>query len=192
MPLAPEFVTKRDGAIDIPQLLLIKYRSSTRSGGFVDFDVHLGMSEDRMQEIARKLERLAELPDTPILSPVPVVDGCVKLMLFGRTSGDAPDPDDPGFVRSIHHAAKPALYGDNRAAFSVELDDRGITILDQAMRGEMAPIGVVYGLDYLALRPAYHVKLKIDWERTQDFMDKTYGHEGLFTIRSRSRTRSTS
>ena len=49
------------------------------------------------------------------------------------------------------------------------------------MRGEMAPIGVVYGLDYLALRPAYHVKLHIDWDRTQDIMDKTYGHEGLFT-----------
>ena len=63
----------------------------------------------------------------------------------------------------------------------MELDDRGVTILDQAMRGEMAPLGVVYGLDYLALRPAYHVKLKIDWDRVQDIMDTTYGHEGLFT-----------
>ena len=49
------------------------------------------------------------------------------------------------------------------------------------MRGEMAPIGVVYSLDYLALRPAYHVKLKIDWDRVQDIMDTTFGHEGLFT-----------
>ena len=98
------------------------------------------MSEEKLNDIARELQRLAELTDTPLLAPVPVVDGSVKLMLFGRTSGDTPDPDDPGFVRSIHHAAKPALYGDNRAAFSVELDERGVTILDQAMRGEMAPI----------------------------------------------------
>jgi hypothetical protein len=181
MPLSPRFVTRRDGAVDVPQLLLIKYRSATRVGGFVDFDVHLGMSEEEMADIAGELQRLANLDDRPHLSPVPVVDGSIKLMLFGRTTGDTAAPDTPGFVRAIHHAAKPALYGDNRAAFSVELDDRGVTILDQAMRGEMAPIGVVYGLDYLALRPAYHVKLSIDWDRVQDFMDTNYGHEGLFT-----------
>ena len=159
----------------MPQLLLIKYRSATRVGGFADFDVHLGMSEEELDATCeRELQRLANLDDLPRLSPVPVVDGSVKLMLFGRMSGDTPTPRrDPGFVRAIHHAAKPALYGDNRAAFSVELDERGITILDQAMRGEMAPIGVVYGLDYLALRPAYHVKLKIDWDRVQDIMDTT-------------------
>jgi len=181
MPLSPRFVTRKDGAVDVPQMLVIKYRSSTRVGGFADFDVHLGMSEEELGTVRRELQRLARLDDLPRLAPVPVVDGSVKLMLFGRMSGDTPATGDPGFVRAIHHAAKPALYGDNRAAFSVELDDRGITILDQAMRGEMAPIGVVYGLDYLALRPAYHVRLKIDWDRVQDIMDTTFGHEGLFT-----------
>ena len=181
MPLAPRFVTRKDGDIDVPQMLIVKYRSATRTGGFADFDVQLNMTDEELQAVRQELQRLAGLDELPNLSPVPLVDGNVKLMLFGRMSGDTPDPSDPGFVRSIHHSAKPALYGDNRAAFSVELDDRGITILDQAMRGEMAPIGVVYGLDYLALRPAYHVKLKIDWDRVQDFMDTTYGHESLFT-----------
>ncbi|HTA44026.1 MAG TPA: hypothetical protein VK789_16350, partial [Bryobacteraceae bacterium] len=181
MPLSPRFVTRKDGAIDVPQILLIKYRSSTRVGGFADFDVHLGLSEEELATVRQELQRLANLDELPRLTPAPVVDGSVKLMLFGRMSGDTPGPDDAGFVRAIHHSAKPALYADNRAAFSVELDDRGITILDQAMRGEMAPIGVVYGLDYLALRPAYHVKLKIDWDRVQDIMDKSYGQEGLFT-----------
>jgi hypothetical protein len=181
MPLAPRLVTRQDGAIDVPQMLVIKYRSSTRVGGFVDFDVHLGLNEEELRAVRQELQRLAHLDDLPQLAPVPVVDGSVKLMLFGRMSGDTPGADAPGFVRTIHHAAKPALYGDNRAAFSVELDDRGITIFDQAMRGEMAPIGIVYGLDYLALRPAYHVKLKIDWDRLQDILDTTYGHEGLFT-----------
>lgn len=134
MPLAPRFVTRRDGAIDVPQMLVIKYRSTTRVGGFADFDVHLGMSEAELEAVRRELQRLAGLADLPRLTPVPVVDGSVKLMLFGRTSGDTPAEDDAGFVRAMHHAAKPALYGDNRAAFSVELDDRGITILDQAMR----------------------------------------------------------
>jgi hypothetical protein len=63
----------------------------------------------------------------------------------------------------------------------VELDQEDITKLDAAIRGELAPIGVAYRLDYLALRPAYHVKLSIDWDRVQDILDTTYGHEGLFT-----------
>jgi hypothetical protein len=181
MPLAPRFVTRRDGGVDVPQLLLIKYRSAARSGGFADFDVRIGLNDEEHKAVRTELQRLARLDDLPRLEPVPVVDGSVKLMLFGRMSGDTAAPEDPSFVRAIHHAAKPALYGDNRAAFSVELDEKGITILDQAMRGEMAPIGVVYSLDYLALRPAYHVKLKIDWDRVQTLMDETYGHEGLFT-----------
>ncbi|MFT3801359.1 MAG: hypothetical protein QM766_09095 [Burkholderiaceae bacterium] len=181
MPLAPRFVTRRDGQIDVPQLLLIKFQSATQTGGFADFDVHLGLTPDELDEIRHELQRLARLTDVPNLAPVPVVDGSVKLMLFGRMSGDAPADGDNGFVKQIRHSAKPALYGDNRAAFSVELDQSGITILDQAMRGEMAPIGVVYSLDYLALRPAYHVSLRIHWDRVQDFLDQQYGQEGLFT-----------
>ena len=201
-PLGPHFVTRSDGTIDVPQLLLIKFRSASRTGGFLDFDVHLGLTGEEETAISRELRRLANLSAEPKLVPVPVVDGSVKLMLLGAESGvpatgagtGTPGAGTPGagigtpgsggtsdFVRSIHHAAKPSLYGDNRAAFSVELDERGITILDQAMRGEMAPIGVVYSLDYLALRPAYHVRLQIDWDRVQDVMDTTYGHEGLFT-----------
>src|SRR5262245_12290178 len=131
MPLAPSFVTRKDGAVDVPQMLVIKYRSATRTGGFADFDVHLGMSDSDMATLRQQLQRLANLDQLPNISPVPVVDGSVKLMIFGQMSGDAPNPDGTGFVRSIRSAAKPALYGDNRAAFSMELDDRGVTILDQ-------------------------------------------------------------
>jgi hypothetical protein len=180
-PLGPRFVTRKDGALDVPQVLLIKYRSATRSGGFLDFDVHLGLTDGELASVRREIQRLANLPRLPNLSPVPVVDGSVKLMLLGAQSGAAPAEGGPNFVRSIQYPAKPALYNNNPAAFSVELDERGVTILDQAMRGEMAPIGVVYSLDYLALRPAYHVSLHIDWDRMQDFLDETYGHEGLFT-----------
>ncbi|MCT9934392.1 hypothetical protein N5079_29725 [Planotetraspora sp. A-T 1434] len=177
LPLAPRFVTRTDGGIEAPEFLLIKFRSATRNGGFAEFDVDLGMSADRLETVRRELQRLAGVSEPPRLAPVPVIDGSVKLMIFGETG----DGGGPGFVRAVRHAAKPALYGDNRAAFSVELDERGVTILDQAMAGELAPIGVVYSLDYLALRPAYHVRLTIDWDRTQEILDETFGHEGQFT-----------
>ena len=133
-------MTQRNGAIEVPQLLLIKYASEVRTGGFADFDVHLAASEDELQTVRAKLQQLAALDEEPRLAPVPLVDGSVKLMLFGRETGDQetgdPAPADAApFVRSIHHSAKPALYGENRAAFSVELDQHGITILEQAMQG---------------------------------------------------------
>ncbi|GAA4036371.1 hypothetical protein GCM10022247_72640 [Allokutzneria multivorans] len=175
-PLAPQFVTRREGALEIPQLLLLEYRSAGPSGGFLDFDVHLGMSQEKLTSLENKLMSLANLGQRPRLSPVPVVDGSITLTLFGRTSSDP-----GGFVRAIRHSAKPALYGDNRAAFSVSLDERGVTLLRKAMLGESTLIGIGYSLDYLALRPAYHVKLQIDWDRTQDILDETFGQEGLFT-----------
>ncbi|WP_158895891.1 hypothetical protein [Amycolatopsis anabasis] len=177
-PLSPRFVTRTEGALEIPQLLLLEYRSAGPSGGFLNFDVHLGLSPERTRDLEDQLADLARLRQRPRLSPVPVVGGSVTLTLLGRQSGEQPGGD---LVRAIRHSAKPSLYGDNRAAFSVELDERGVTILRQAMLGELSPIGVTYSLDYLALRPAYHVKLRIDWNRTQDIMDETFGHEGLFT-----------
>ncbi|MFI5959352.1 hypothetical protein [Cryptosporangium sp. NPDC051539] len=205
-PLAPRFVTEKSGGLEVPRLSLLEFRSAAGGGGFVDFDVHLGLTDDELAEVADGVADLAGIAEAH-LSPVPVVDGTVSLMLFGAESGGgagggaagggaaggggaggggaggggAGGGGAGGFVKVFRHAAHPALYGDERAAFSVELDERGITLLRQAMALEMSPIGVVYGLDYLALRPAYHVRLSIDWDRTQDILDTTFGHESLFT-----------
>src|SRR5262249_58179009 len=117
--------------------------------------------------------------DKPRLAPVPLLDGSVRMMLFGQESpappasagGAATSPPPapppaagtapPKFVLRIDHAAKPALYGDNQAAFSVQLDQYGTAVLEQALKGEMAPVAVVYALDYLGLRPAFSVRLHL-------------------------------
>src|SRR5262249_11258482 len=87
----------------------------------------------------------------------------------------------PKFVTRIQNSAHPSLFGDNQAAFSVVLDQPGITILDKAMQGEMSPIGIVYSLDYLGLRPAFNVHLNIDWDRVQKALDEQFGVDTLFT-----------
>src|SRR5262249_25090026 len=69
----------------------------------------------------------------------------------------------------------------NEAAFSVMLDQYGVTVLEQALSGQMAPIAVVYWLEYLGLRPAYSVHLNIDWDRVQKHMDEHFGVDTLFT-----------
>src|SRR5262249_15302413 len=65
--------------------------------------------------------------------------------------------------------------------FSVMLDQDGITLLNQALQGEMSPIGVVYSLDYLALRPAYSVRLNVDWNRVQKHFEENFGFKAFIS-----------
>ena len=115
------------------------------------------------------------LHDTPVLSPVLVIDGTVKMMLLGRESGDPPPPagaPGPNFVVAINQPAKPAMFGNHQAAFSVMLGPDGVTVLEKAMQGELSPIGIVYSLEYLALRPAYNVAINVNWERVQKHIEE--------------------
>ena len=183
LPAAPHLTILEDKASGqrIPQFQLIKYRGRAGNGGFLNFDVNLGVEPETLDEVRRELRSREHLNADPRLSPVLLEDGTVKLMLFGKQSGDVVGPDTPEaqFVLKIDHHAKPALYGNNQAAFSVQLDQEGVTVLEKAMQGEMAPIGVVYALDYLALRPAYNIRLSIDWERVQKHFEEHLGVNSL-------------
>ncbi len=193
MPAQPRLRTVKSasGGPAAPRIQLIKYRSQRGGGGFLTFDVHVGLSEQEVDDIASEIRRLARLPSTPRVAPVQLIDGSVRLLIFGEDSGATPEPGRPGssspppaakrFVLKMQHFAKPSLFGDNGAAFSVELDEPGTAIMEKAMQGEISPIVVVYSLDYAALRPAYSVRLQIDWDRVQTALDESYGHEGIFT-----------
>lgn len=198
MPLVPRLGTATDSAtgLSVPQLSLVKFRGEAGNGGFLDFDVNLGLDDERRTRIESKLQSRAGLRDKPRLTPIPVVGGSVKLMMLGADSADPPtdpatdpaaDPSaDPStaepvrFVVKMEHAASPSLYGDNQAAFSVQLDQAGVTVMERALQGEMAPIGVVYRLDYLALRPLYAYRIKADWSRVQTHFEETFGFSLFF------------
>ncbi len=185
LPIAPHLSFEKDAPTGkrIPQIQVIKYRGRAGNGGFLSFDVNLGIEQSALDDIKAELKRVDKLPAPPRLAPVPLVDGSVKMMLFGAQSGAAPPGDvtGPKFVLKINHNAKPALYGHNQAAFSVQLDQEGVTVLEKALQGEMSPIGVVYSLDYLALRPAYAVRLNVDWDRVQKHMDEHFGAAVFFS-----------
>ena len=189
MPMSPHLSVIGDGALTIPKINVIKFTgrptpgADVVSGGFLDFDCNLGIEPDRLAAIADQLRGEAQLSDQPRLAPVPLIGGTVRMMLFGKESpneetglpGSHPEGEEvpgPQFVQKIVHAANPSLYGDNQAAFSVRLDQEGVTILDQAMRDEMLPIGVVYSLEYVALRPAYNITVEADWDRVQKHIEE--------------------
>jgi hypothetical protein len=208
LPMMPHLtmVTNAATGVAAPQLQLIEYEGSAGTGGFIDFDVNIGIDPAALSEVANQVERQLNLNSTPRLSPVVFVDGAVKLLMLGAETADASSSaaastategaepltasatattvaapaSGPQFVIKIENAAKPALYGDNQASFSVQLDQYGATIMDQALQGQLAPIAVIYSLQFLALRPAFHVHLTADWNRVQTYLDSEYSGGFLF------------
>ena len=199
LPMMPHLtmVTDPTSNVSLPQLQLIEYTGSAGTGGFLNFDVNIGMSDQLRAEVASEVQNQLSLSGTPVLSPVTFVDGTVKLVMLGAQSADpppppgsgpsapaptapAPPPGTPQFVLKIQNAAKPALYGENQATFSVQLDQYGATILQQALQGQMAPIAVIYSLQFLGLRPAFKVNMTVDWNRVQTYLDQSYSGGFLF------------
>ena len=193
MPLTPHLTTARDpgaGNIEVPRFSLIRFRGRAGSGGFLNFDVNIGASQRQLDQISQQIQQEQKLRSPPRIAPVTVVDGNVRLLMLGKQSDDAPaspaavspaTTDGPQFVLKMDHSAKPSLYGDNQAAFSVKLDAAGVTVIERSLEGEILPIAVVYSLDILGLRPAYSVRLSIDWDRVQNHMDETSKQKFLFS-----------
>lgn len=184
MPLAPHLtIRKDDGGIAMPQFSLIRFKGEAGTGGFLNFDVNLGLESGRFNAVKSAVQQKAGIDQEIRLAPLPVIDGSIRLIMLDKDSGAvAPRPGEPAppeaalrFVEKINHAAKPSLYGDNQAAFSIQLTEDGAKTILQSLEGEILPIAVVYSLEYLGLRPAYNVRLKIEWDRVQKHMDESFG-----------------
>ncbi len=188
-PAAPHLTMRTDEQTGdkVPVFQLLKYRDDAGSGGFLNFAVDLSIDDEVMEEVASDLRGLMNLRDKPKMSPIFFEDGDVQLMILGAGSNsdeDAPpaapdaDPDAGRFVKAIHHS-KPSLYGDNNAIFSVELDEDGVQLMEAAMQGQHSGIGVIYALHFFALRPAYNVKVTVDWDRVQTHFEETFSGRAL-------------
>ena len=212
LPMNPRLTQLPDSQTGnkVPQIQVIEYRGTAGMGGFLNFDCNIGVDPDKLEDVGQQIKQKLRLRDKARLGPVPLIDGRVRIMLFGAStadsglatgggtaggSGSAPGSlvstvvttspttgtqAGPKFVTKIDQAAKPSLYGDNQAAFSVALDQSGVTVLKKAMQGELSPIGIVYSLDYLALRPAYNVSVNVDWDRVQKHLDEHFSTNSLF------------
>lgn len=214
LPMMPRLTQLPDSQTgqNVPQISIIKFRGTAGNGGFLNFDCNIGVDQSTLDDVAQQLKQKMRLRDTPRLGPVPLIDGRVRLLLFGASTPDTTQPagagagagtsggggtvatattttvttspigtpTGPKFVTKIDQAAKPALFGDNQAAFSVALDQAGVTVLEEAMKGELSPIGIVYSLDYLALRPAYNVSVSVDWDRVQKHLNEKFSVNTLF------------
>lgn len=145
---------------------LIKYNKKAKDkgakgGGFVTFEVNLNLPDKIESSIKSKL------PDGAVLAPVPFDKGTVKCLAL--------DVDKEQMLG----AGSPSLYDDNSAIFSLTLNENQATILEQAYNGSATPIGVIYELEYTAMRPTLDVRLEADLKRVYTEFQARLGASGF-------------
>lgn len=145
-------------------------------GGLLMADVDLSYTTAFLEDAAEYVKQQAGLADRPNLVSPLWESGTVRFMLLGQTSqlpGDDDNGDGDGddnqadnkWVTSFAAAGVPSLYGDNRAIFQAELTPEAATLLEASFNsGVITPIGVIYELKFLAMRPAFRVQVKANWE----------------------------
>jgi hypothetical protein len=190
LPAAPH-LTVIDG---VPQIQLIQFTGSAGSGGFLNFTVDLGISDELFKTVRGKIAGIFNVQGDVLLAPVPLEDGKTRLIMLGKQSdpvpgqppvvpggGDPPPPSGlPEFVLKIDHPAKPSLFGNNDAIFSVQLDQAGVTMIKDSFNGVLMPIGIVYELEFLGLRPAFNVHVHANWDRVQTHFEERSSERVLF------------
>jgi hypothetical protein len=107
------------------------------------------------------------------LSPIPYTKGAVSLIALD--AGTTESGGLPQFVEKVVGVGTPSLLGDLRASFSLALSQEGVVLLEGLYKDGAAPIGVVYDLTYLGLRPAIQCVITADLSRIYDELSASVG-----------------
>jgi hypothetical protein len=172
----PEFVLliyKRD-ITDNPNLTADA--KEQLGGGFLAFTVDLGVDEEVLKQVRNKLGGAANLV------PLQYRKGTVRLSIT-KDIADAPGAaagEERGmtFFEEVYGTSKPSLIGDNRATFGVKLDFEGALAMEAAFKSGISPIGVIYDLEYLGMRPAFNVKISAEYKRIYEHLEMQFGIKG--------------
>ncbi|HZS36994.1 MAG TPA: hypothetical protein VFF06_09210 [Polyangia bacterium] len=168
----PAPVTLATGADGEPQLSFLKYRPAVvaageKGGGFLAFTVALPLAADTAQQIRAQLATLFPGVSEPRLSPAPFVDGSVRLVALDLQGADGTvvAPTAAGgfqMVEKILGSAMPSLAGDEQATFGLTLSQEGATVLERALADDTTPLGALYTLSFVGLRPPLDVRVTAD------------------------------
>lgn len=173
-PAAPRIALSAEGT-GAYALSLVVYRRDIESGplpqgvqdggGFLAVDVDLRVPPGKLDRVREELQ--GRVSGASITS-VPYTDGAVSLTLLGVSSADEAGG---AFVTRIAGSTRPALYGDNRAAFSVTLDKEGAALMDALVRGGGSTQAIVqYDLKFAGIAPAYNLHIVIEYGRVFESM----------------------
>ena len=169
LPEVPRISTGTDGK---PQFTLMKYmrditdnpafsEGQQLGGGFCIFSVDLGLDPDTETQILREARRHGITK--PKLAAAPFHEGEVRLIALDAAA--EPVDGQARFVETVHGTAKPSLFGDLRATFSVKLSQEAVELVEEAFEQGGKPFGLVYETKFMGLRPAFDVTVRADYRR---------------------------
>jgi len=183
-------LARNDGT---PEFVYLKYRrditdnpafdpdtKQSLGGSFMAFTVDLGVDDDQLKSIGKELARFAD--GDVKLTPIQFRKGSVRLTI----TKDAADNKDaaPGtphgfrFFEEVYGASTPSRFGFNRATFGLVLSQEAATLFEAALRSGISPIGVIYDLEFLGLRPAFDVRISANYHRVYSELDIEFGAKG--------------
>ena len=149
-------------------------------GGFLAFTVDLSVDDVQLNEVRRRLGQFAD--GTVQLAPLPYRSGTVRLSITKDTAeapgATASAPKGVSFFEEVYGTSKPSLLSGNRATFGVMLDHEGALLMEAALKSGISPIGVIYDLEYLGMRPAFNVKITADYKRIYSHLEMQFGIRG--------------
>lgn len=153
----------------------LKYKSATpgggvKGGGFLMFESTLKLPDRLEQRILARVQAEPGVTGQVRLTAAAFEEGSVQCIALnvqgsGSTTAAAPPPGAFNAVELILGATIPSMDSANKAAFSLTLSAEGATILEQAFQDGLTPIGVVYSMKYMAMRPSLDVEITADFER---------------------------
>jgi hypothetical protein len=168
LPDAPRLSVRADGT---PELSLLKYQldpslNKALGAGMLALTVDLGVDDAVLAKLAGRLRAQFSLDEAPVVSAVEADSGSCEIIVINKDSkSDTASPTDtPALVQRILGSGAPSLYGVNAATFMTVLDAQGTSLVEQALRGGGLPVGVVYALEVLALRPAMRAQISARWQ----------------------------
>ena len=140
--------------------------------GFLTMGVECVLPAAKKAQALNELaDRLDRDPSTMGLDPIPYTKGSVSVIALDAASGAAASsaastaattPGRPTFVEQIVGTGTPSLLGDLRSIFSLSLSQQGVVFLQGLYEQGAAPVGVVYDLKFLGLRPAVDAEIHAD------------------------------
>jgi hypothetical protein len=154
-----------------PQFLLTLYAPDVAGAGiqgigFLNVTLALKLRDDDRAAIIGQIRAQFEVDD-PLLSPVPFDEGTVQIVsLDAQGSGGTAGGGQA--VERILGASSPELFGNNDALFAMTLTEEGATILQQAFKDGMTPVGGIYNLKFTGVLPALDVKITADLKRVYE------------------------
>lgn len=176
-------LARNDG---VPEFVLLKYKrditdnpnfdpetKQALGGGLLSFTVDLSIDDEQLQEVKQELSQFAE--GTVKLTPIQFRKGSVRLSI-SKDEADSPDaePDQPRglrFFEEVYGTNEPSLFGFNRATFAVVLSQESVTLFEEGFRSGISPIGVIYDLEFLGLRPAFNIRITADYKRIYNHLE---------------------